>query len=199
MRQHSLAALSSQLSVKLSLALSFATGAAAQGGTWFVDTHASPGGNGLSWATAFTDLDAAFSVVSNAPAEDHVILLREGTYRKGPVGTDPRDRPFVIPDAWAGEVRIVGGFLGLGGSTDPDVPDGSPVRTILHGRPFTPASGPYQGTSVGATYHVLAFPQGQSQFGAEVSLEHLAVTGGRADDYLGNSGADGARGGAALV
>jgi hypothetical protein len=73
---------------------------------WFVDADRPPGGDGLSWATAFDDLQDALDVVQ-AGAE---IWVAEGIYRPSLVHApaEPRSATFKLPH----EVRIYGGFDG---------------------------------------------------------------------------------------
>ena len=74
--------------------------------TWHVDAGASPGGDGLSWSTAFDSLDTA---LLTSVAWDH-IWVKAGVYRprvrRDP--TEPRSATFAIPIG----VRVYGGFDG---------------------------------------------------------------------------------------
>lgn len=76
----------------LTLLLLLAVAAPCAGQRAFVDATAPPGGDGLSWATAFTTLQPALAVAS---AGDE-IWVAQGTYRGG----------FTIPDG----VVLLGGF-----------------------------------------------------------------------------------------
>lgn len=86
------------------LAALFALPAAAT--RYHVDADAAPGGDGLSWATAFDSLDDAVALLQ---AGDRV-WLAEGTYTPGieEVPGDPRSATFLFP----ADTRLYGGFAG---------------------------------------------------------------------------------------
>ncbi|MEL7239768.1 MAG: hypothetical protein AAGK78_12990, partial [Planctomycetota bacterium] len=85
--------------------------------TWFVDSDAPPGGDGQSWASAFSDLQPAMELA--LPGDE--IWVAEGVYV--PSVIDPiagEDQPyFLMPDG----VAILGGFRGDETSADQRDPD----------------------------------------------------------------------------
>jgi hypothetical protein len=94
--------------------------------TFHVDSHATPGGDGLSWATAFKSLDDALAA-SQANLGPDEIWLAQGRYRPSLQTTsDPRAVTFTIPH----NTTLRGGFLGTETSLPPL---GSPRSTILTG------------------------------------------------------------------
>ena len=93
--------------------------------TWFVDADAAPGGDGLSWASAFDDLQPAMEL---ALPED-AIWVAEGVYVPsviGPLGVDARPY-FTMPDG----VAILGGFRG--DETLAEQRDPANFETVLSG------------------------------------------------------------------
>ena len=71
-----------------------------------VDVNAAPGGDGLSWATAFNDLPTAFDFHAAHPFEMEELWVAEGVYL--PTNGPQRKRSFRPGD----EVRMRGGFAG---------------------------------------------------------------------------------------
>ena len=73
---------------------------------YYVDDDAAPGGDGLSWMTAFDSLDDAMSALQ--PGDR--IWLAEGTYHPTLEQTpgDPRSATFLFP----GNTCLIGGFAG---------------------------------------------------------------------------------------
>lgn len=73
---------------------------------WYVDEDAAPGGDGLSWAGAFGDLQPAL----HAAALGDEVWVATGRYRPSELLTagDPRSATFEIPT----DVDIYGGFAG---------------------------------------------------------------------------------------
>jgi hypothetical protein len=95
----------------------------------FVDDDAQPGGNGLSWDTAFRYLHDALAVVE----QSGIIRVAQGTYRPDesaahPDGTGDRAASFNLPRG----VVIEGGYAGLG-APDPDARVPALYETILSG------------------------------------------------------------------
>jgi len=79
----------------------FFAGTAAHAADWHVDASASPGGNGMSWGTAFNTLTAALNNFQLAPGDS--IFVAEGTYSPGTQASST----FLIPSG----VQVYGGFL----------------------------------------------------------------------------------------
>ncbi|MBI4578361.1 MAG: hypothetical protein HY718_01570, partial [Planctomycetes bacterium] len=155
-----------------------ATSQAAAGAIVFVDDDAA-GGDGSSWAEAYSNLDDALTAMASGNADE--VWVAAGTYkpslRSDP--DDPRSCSFSL---------VNGGVLrgGLFGDEDPttfDLADRDLVvnETILSGDLGTP------GSTADNAYHVLI---GES-LNALTTLDGFTITGGNAN--LGNS--DGARGG----
>jgi len=89
----------------------------------YVDDGAPPGGNGLSWCTAFQDLQDALA----AAQPQDLIKVAEGTYRPDR-GTGDRTQSFHLKD----DVSVLGGFAGCG-APDPEERDPGLHPTILSG------------------------------------------------------------------
>ncbi len=74
---------------------------------YHVDAAAPPGGDGLTWATAFDDLQDALDLARQLEGSLAEIWVTAGTYRPDR-GTGDRDRSFELPN----RVRLYGGFAG---------------------------------------------------------------------------------------
>ncbi len=112
--------------VRIGLGLLIATASLAQAQTViFVDDDAPAGGNGITWLTAYDDLQDALAV---APDE---IRVAEGTYKPGAQRTDT----FQL----IAGVAIHGGYRGLGSGGDPNDRDIAAFPTILSGDIGIPA------------------------------------------------------------
>lgn len=83
----------------------FSVGVACGQAVWYVDADAPAGGDGMSWATAFTDLHDALEAVGDGDA----IWIAEGTYTPDR-GTGDRSLFFGFPPRRS--VSIYGGFAG---------------------------------------------------------------------------------------
>lgn len=107
--------------------LAFGFCQSARATTWFVDDDASAGNDGLSWATAFDNLNSALDA---AVANDE-ILVAGGTYTpdEGP-GRVPGDRSetFLV----TADLTIRGGYAGVT-AANPDERDLVTHETILSG------------------------------------------------------------------
>ncbi|MBP7051757.1 MAG: hypothetical protein KBE65_12140 [Phycisphaerae bacterium] len=106
------------------------------GGAWgkviYVDGDAPPGGDGISWITAYRFLQDALTD-AKAAGEAVEIRVAQGTYKPDrssahPDGTRDRSASFVLLD----DVAIKGGFPGIG-APDPDARDIALYETILSG------------------------------------------------------------------
>lgn len=101
------------------------------GAIWYVDDDAAPASaDGLSWATAFHDLNDAFD---SAQSGDE-IRIAGGTYYPDPVGSDA-SVSFSIPDG----VRVFGGYAGSA-IPDPNQRDIKQFQTVLSGEYGDPHS-----------------------------------------------------------
>ena len=148
------------LAVLLGLGIALlGNGTAFAGSVWYVDDD-SPGGSpgdGLGWATAFTDLQSALTVAS----EGDDIWVAGGTYR--PDGTTGERTLSFTPKTG---VALYGGFAG--GETALDERDWNLNPTILSGDIGVP------GDRTDNSHHVLV--------GADTAvIDGFTVTGGNAD------------------
>jgi parallel beta-helix repeat protein len=95
----------------------------------YVDSAAAPGGNGLSWATAFHTLDPALDTAVYDPGDQ--VWVAEGTYFPDSlysgIGLNPRNKTFVMRSG----LKIFGGFDS--GATSLAQRDFVNNRTILSG------------------------------------------------------------------
>ncbi len=95
----------------------------------YVEASALPDGDGLSWDTAFNDLQMALDVAEASDGTVTEIWVAAGTYkpwRRGDAG-DPRSATFFLP----GGLTIYGGFEGWETSIKERTLDGN--KTILSG------------------------------------------------------------------
>jgi uncharacterized repeat protein (TIGR01451 family) len=93
-------------------------------GILYVDKNAPDGGSGISWETAYNNLDEALTRARTTQcAFDYVIYVAQGTY--APQDTE---NGFMVPD----DVSIYGGFKG-GGSANPDDRNFKKYKTVLTG------------------------------------------------------------------
>lgn len=130
-------------------------------------TAAGPVENGLSWETAFTDLQTA---LGRSLAGDH-IWLKAGTY--GPAGPDgDRSATFLIPDG----VHVYGGFSG--GETSVGERDSNPDTngTILSGD--LNGDGNVFPNDDDNSYHVVSTAEGTT---TQTRLDGLNIQDGHAD------------------
>lgn len=78
----------------------------------YVNDDAPPGGNGLSWATAYNDINAAFDAAQAVPlpTRNLEIWITSGVYKptRRKDQADPRSARFTLP----AKVRVVGQFVG---------------------------------------------------------------------------------------
>jgi hypothetical protein len=88
-----------------------------------VDDDAPPGGDGLTWSTAFNDLRDATDII--LPGDE--IRVAAGSY-KPDRGTDDRSATFKL----VSDVGVYGGYAGYG-AADPDERDPQAYETILDG------------------------------------------------------------------
>ncbi len=81
----------------------------------YVDDDAPGGGDGMGWATAYNDLQAALSAASSAPGTITEIRVAQGVYKPSLPSTTTNTRTFTLLD----NVTIRGGYAGRG-QPDPD-------------------------------------------------------------------------------
>jgi predicted outer membrane repeat protein len=135
--------------------LSAAAGASAQS-VRFVNAAASPGGDGLSWSTAFIDLQDALTAVS--PPGVNEIWVAQGTYTPDH-GTGNPAVAFAVPSG----VRLLGGFAG--GESSRAQRNWATHPTILSGE-----------LASGNRYHVLTAASASS----DTLIDGFVIAGGRA-------------------
>ena len=104
----------------------------AQGRVIYVDDDAPPGGDGSSWATAYTFLQDALAEAA-ATEETVEIRIAQGTYQPdrdaaNPGGTGDREASFELPSG----LTLAGGYAGVG-ATEPNARDWEAHLTILSG------------------------------------------------------------------
>ena len=151
--------------------------AAARGHTLYVDDDAPPGGDGLSWQTAYTHLQDALG----AAGADTAIHVAGGVYRPdrdedNPGGTGDRSAAFVLLSG----VEIYGGYAGLAEPGNPDLRDIELYETVLSGD-LADDDGPDFANNDENSYHVVI----ASGVDTSTRLDGLTITGGNAnaDDY----------------
>lgn len=139
----------------------------------YVDDDAPPGGNGMSWATAFRSLQDALDAASQPGSGINEIRIGPGVYvptnRLDP--DDPRSVTFKLKNSLA----IRGGYAGLG-APDPDMRDAVLFETILSGDIEGDDVGHFENNSENA-YHVV---WGTNVPGSAV-LDGVVVSGGNAN------------------
>ena len=134
---------------------------------YHVDDDAAPGGNGLSWATAFQHPDDAFGL---AVSKD-VVWVAEGVYRPRTLRepSNPRSASLIVPQG----VRVRGGFAGDEVSTLER--RGRAERTIFSGELGDPASDLDDASTVVWVFHPDGVPPGATR------ISHLTIEGARSD------------------
>ncbi|MFT5288771.1 MAG: hypothetical protein ACI8QC_003517 [Planctomycetota bacterium] len=137
---------------------------------YLVDDDAAPGGDGLTWATAFDNLDDAFGV---SLVGDRV-WVAEGTYYPS-VRTDPaepRSATFFIPQG----IRVLGGF------------DGTETQFSQRAQHFfqTHLCGDLgvAGDAVDNSYHVVSIVNPFGPPPGATRLDGFRITDGNADSTL---------------
>lgn len=151
-----------------------ACGAAAEAGTVrYVNDDAAPGGNGLSWATAYQSLTDAI----NASSGGDEIWVAVGRYEPAGIGGD-RAASFTLPP----DVPVYGGFLG--NETSLAERAGLFEDTLLSGDLNRDDAGLYTNTSDNS-YHVVRIDQ------SGCTLDGFNIAFGNADDTV-NGNASGA-------
>lgn len=139
---------------------------------YLVDDDAPQGGDGLTWASAFNNLDDAFA----ATVVGDRIWVAEGTYIPS-VPTDPADprsATFLIPQG----IRVLGGFSGT--ETQFSQRAGHYAQTHLYGDLGTP------GDVSDNSYHVVSIVNPTGPPPGATRLDGFRITGGNADGTLTN-------------
>lgn len=139
--------------------------------TLYVDDSASPGGNGLSWSTAYKDLQVALTAAANSAGAVHEIRVGGGTYRPGPPNGNRVSSIFILREG----VAIRGGYAGYG-ATNPNARDFILYESILSGD-LNGNDGPDFSNRGDNSYHVV----GASGVGPTAELDGFTITGGYAN------------------
>ena len=149
----------------------------------YVDAAAAPGGTGLSWGSAYNDLQAGLAAARSSLAVTEV-RVAGGVYRPGPAGD--RSASFQLVE----RVALRGGYAG-GASATPDARDLRGTPTVLSGDlAGDDISGEGRGVRYDNAYHVVT----------AVGLVYPAVIDGFhiVSGFADGSGVEG-RGGGMLV
>ena len=146
--------------------------------TWHVDAGAGPGGDGLSWATAYATLDDALDVVVMGDQ----IWVKRGLYRpdRRLDPADPRSVTFDIPIG----VPCYGGFVGY--ETTLDARAGVFDQTILSGDLGIP------GDSSDNAYHVVRANNPSGIPADYTTIDGFTIRDGNAVGVVGGHGPVGA-------
>ena len=129
----------------------------------YVDASAAPGGDGSSWATAYTELRDALPTATSGE-----VWVAEGTYTPAP--SDP-----AASFRWADGVAVLGGFPAGGGARDPDV-----HPTILSGDLAGDDGPDFANISDNSRHVVDFFSQDGAPVSASTVLDGVTVRGGNA-------------------
>jgi predicted outer membrane repeat protein len=158
--------------------------AAARGTVLHVDDDAPPGGDGLSWPTAFRFLQDALAIAADAGGAVDEIRIAGGVYRPdrdadNPDGTGDRAATFMLVDG----VNLVGGYAGFGGG-DPDERDIALYETILDGDLAGDDGEEFQNIAENSLHVVTG-----AHVSPETTLDGITIRGGNADglgpDFVG--------------
>ena len=135
----------------------------------YVDANAPPGGSGLSWSTAFNNLQEALDSAAASEGYVNEIWVATGTYTPAEPGGD-RTATFQLISG----VALCGGFAG--GETSPDQRDPEANVTVLSGD-LNGDDGPDFTPNGENSYHVVT----GSGCDENTILDGFTITGGNAD------------------
>ncbi len=139
--------------------------------TWYVDDDADPNGDGMSWASAFNDLQDALDVATY----DDEIRVAAGTYLPSHL-TDPND-PRTATFELISSVGMYGGYAGLADPNHPDDRDIELYETILSGDlDGNDGPGPFENSEENS-YHVVR----GNQVDAATVIDGFTITAGYAN------------------
>jgi hypothetical protein len=142
------------------LAAATSTNAIARVTKHHVNANASPNGNGLTWQTAYDDLQDALARAKLTPGADQIWVAAGTYYPDG--GTGDRTLSFDLVD----DTRVLGGFE----YGDSDITDRDPLNNV------TTLSGDLGGGDY--SYHVITSYQNTET----AVIEGFTIKDGRADD-----------------
>ncbi len=146
------------------LCMLFLVSEAVSAGTVYVRAGAPSGGDGATWATAYTDLQDALAQAEIAPAPRPEIWIAAGVYRPD-AGSGDRAATFELFNG----ATLIGGFAGVG--PNPDARDPVAFPTILSGDIGIPGDATDNSRNV-VTFRV---------FGAAALMDGLIIEAGNAD------------------
>jgi len=153
----------------LSVMLLASASSSASAITVYVDDDADPNGDGLTWQTAYDDLQAALDDGADPNSDVSEIHVAGGTYKPSN-RTDPND-PRTATFQLLNDVALMGAYAGLADPNNPDVRDIAGYRSVLTGD---------IGTSDDSTdncYHVVT----GSGTDETAVLDGVTITGGNAN------------------
>jgi len=141
----------------------------------YVDDDAPPGGDGMSWNTAFRFLRDALAYAADPEHEVSEIRIAQGAYlpdrdESVPDGTGDRRATFSLVDA----VALMGGYAGLG-AENPDARNVELYETILTGD-LTGDDEPDFVNNDENSYHVVSIDEER-----EAVIDGCIITAGNAD------------------
>ncbi|MHC4414440.1 MAG: right-handed parallel beta-helix repeat-containing protein [Planctomycetota bacterium] len=154
--------------------------AAAQAGTiLYVDDDADPGGDGLSWDTAYRFLQDALAYAGGVTE----IRVAQGTYlpdrnEANPDGTGDREATFQLIDG----VALTGGYAGIG-APDPDERDIELYETIFSGDLLGNDEPDFENYDENS-YHVIT----GDNTNATALIDGMTITAGHAEVFSDNHG-----------
>jgi hypothetical protein len=141
----------------------------------YVDDDAPPGGDGMSWTTAFRFLQDALDFAAQPGQEVNEIRVAQGVYRpdrdeSAPDGTGDRRATFSLADGAA----VMGGYAGLG-AENPDERDVELYETVLSGD-LAGDDEPGLVNNDENSHHVVSIEDGR-----EAVIDGCIITAGNAD------------------
>jgi hypothetical protein len=136
-----------------------------------VDAAAPLGGDGLTWNTAFRDLQDALAMAGAFPAQVQEVRVAHGTYRPNR-GTNNRAASFWLADG----TTVRGGYAGRN-APNPNLNDPAQFVTVLSGDINNNDSGTYNNMGDNSFNVVTA-----SFTGPTAVLENVTIRGGNASD-----------------
>jgi len=147
--------------------------------TWYVDDDSPPGGDGLTWPTAFTFLQDALAVAQ--PGDE--IRVAGGEYPPdrdaiNPAGTGNRNAVFELVDG----VALRGGYAGWADPNDPNHRDITIYESVLTGD--LNGDDEPEFTNRGDNAYTVA----RARDGAIVVLDGLTLSGANDDTTIGDDG-----------
>ncbi|MHC4216992.1 MAG: right-handed parallel beta-helix repeat-containing protein, partial [Planctomycetota bacterium] len=165
--------------VQIALAITATTATATAQTTLYVDDDASPGGNGLTWASAYRFLQDALADAAGSGGAVTEIHVAQGAYTPdldelGNVTPLDREATFRLLNGVAAE----GGYAGLSNPGDPDARDVDLYETMLSGDLLGDDGPPGSFTNTADNAYNVVTGSGTD---ATALLDGFTITGGNAD------------------